>query len=137
MPKPADLLASGSNLDRHPRIDAHSRVWATAHSGLPFLLERNAPILKGRDALRAWAQPYCDQFDMEETITLQEAEIIGDWAFARTKYIWRVTPKAGGETVEEVGKSIGVLKRQSDGSWKIARTIWNSDNPPQPIEPTT
>ena len=47
------------------------------------------------------------------------------WAFHLSEYIAMVTPKEGGETVEEKGKVLEILQRQPDGSWKIAREIWN------------
>ncbi len=33
------------------------------------------------------------------------------------------------EDVSDVGKMIEVFNRQADGSWKVHRTIFNSDNP--------
>ena len=38
-----------------------------------------------------------------------------------------LTPKAGGDSVEDHGKYIDLLRRQTSGSWKFARLIWNSD----------
>ena len=102
----------------------------------PIVLPPNEAILVGKDAWHSWSKPLWDQFDMEETITVEETEIAGDRAFARGAYTVRTTPKAGGETVEEVGKGIMIFKRQSDGSWKISHNIWNTDNPSQG-EPTT
>lgn len=102
-----------------------------------IVLPPNAAILVGKDRWHSWTKSSLfDQFDMEETITVEETEIAGDWAFARGAYTWRATPKAGGETVEEVGKGIMIFERQSDGSWKISHNIWNSDNPPS-AEPAT
>src|SRR6185295_15838251 len=37
------------------------------------------------------------------------------------------TPKRGGKTVHDEGKGVWIWRRQADGSWKIARAIWNSD----------
>ena len=54
--------------------------------------------------------------------------MIADWAWVRTSYTSRVTPVEGGEALEDVGKALVVLKRQSDGSWKASRYIWNSNS---------
>jgi len=40
-----------------------------------------------------------------------------------------VSSKAGGETTEEVGKSVLILERQADNSWQIAGNIWNVTPP--------
>ena len=94
------------------------------------VLPPNAEIITGKDGYRSYAQPIIDQFDIEETISVKETEVAGDWAFSRTSFVWRLTPKAGGETIEEVGKMISILRRQSDGSWKISRNMWNTDHAP-------
>ncbi len=95
------------------------------------VLPPNAEVIMSKEGYRSYAQPIIDQFDIEETISVEETEVVGDWAFARTSYVWRLTPKAGGETVEEVGKMITILERQSDGLWKISHNMWNSDNTPR------
>ena len=102
-----------------------------------MVLPPNAAILIGKDTWRPWAQStYFDQFDMEETITVQETKIAGDWAFVRGSYTFQGIPKAEGETTGHDGKFISIVERQSDGSWKISHNIWSSDGPP-PEEPTT
>jgi ketosteroid isomerase-like protein len=40
------------------------------------------------------------------------------------------TPKAGGESLEEEGKSLFIVKRGHGGEWRIARLIDNSDRVP-------
>lgn len=44
------------------------------------------------------------------------------------------TPKVGGEPIEDEGKSVFIVRRQTDGSWKIARLIANSDRSPASAE---
>jgi ketosteroid isomerase-like protein len=55
--------------------------------------------------------------------------VAGDWAYDRGNYTLTVTPKPG-KPMEESGKYLAVCKRQPDGSWKISRLIYNSNNPP-------
>jgi len=95
----------------------------------------NEAIAKGKDAIRQWVQPYFDQFDMDEAYSFDEIEVSGNWAFARVTGPFKFTPKAGGETIQQVSKSIWIFKRQADGSWKGSHCIWNSNNPP-PQAPT-
>jgi ketosteroid isomerase-like protein len=60
---------------------------------------------------------------------MDEIRVTGDWAYSRYSYTWILTPVPGGESVEVSGKGIWIVQRQPDGSWKIAREIWNNDKP--------
>ena len=90
----------------------------------------NEPSVTGKEAIRSWLQDLLNQFAVQLTITSEEVEVFGDWAFVRTTYTTAQTPKAGGEVVEESGKNIWIWKREADGSWKLAHNIWNLDNQP-------
>ena len=107
--------------------DAES--WMTLLTDDVLWMVPNQATLVSKEAVRTRVQPFFDQLDMEHTNTLEEIEGAGEWAFVRGTYTFRVTPKAGGETSEEIGKIIYILGRQSDGSWKVARAIWNFDQP--------
>ena len=89
----------------------------------------DAPAATGRDALRARQQAFRDQFTFEETRSVDEVVIAGDWAFVRWAGTGTVTPKDGGEPSEFNRKGIAILQRQPDNSWKFARVIWNSNLP--------
>ena len=56
-----------------------------------------------------------------------ERTILGDWAFELGMFrsVARLTDS--GETIETSGKLLRILKRQPDGEWKVARSIWNLD----------
>jgi uncharacterized protein (TIGR02246 family) len=96
----------------------------------------NEPMIIGKDAIRAWLQTAMDSFTFDNTWSSEEIVVFGDWAFDRGSSTSIITPKEGGESIKDAGKYIWILERQSDGSWKYARVIWNSDNPP-PEEPTS
>ncbi len=59
------------------------------------------------------------------TITPAEVVILGDWAFSSGTYVSDRVSK--GEEVSVDGKFLTVLKRQSNGSWKIYRDMSNSN----------
>lgn len=96
----------------------------------------NEPAIVGKEALQKWGQDLLSQFTIELTGSTEEVQVSGDWALQRYSMTVTMTPTAGGESVQENGKGIHIYERQSDGSWKLARDIWNMDNPP-PGEPTT
>jgi uncharacterized protein (TIGR02246 family) len=103
--------------------------WLAQFTNDAIFMNPNAETLKGTKASRQYAQPFFEQFDNDMTITVDEIEVYGDWAFARWSFTWEFTPKAGGDTMQEKGKEIWILKRQADNSWKCSHIIWNTDNP--------
>jgi len=102
---------------------------AELHTEEAIRMPPNEPALVGKEAIQSWYQTRFDQFTPQVTVSHEEVEVAGDWAFARGSYTSTQTPKAGGEPVEDSGKFLTISKRQPDGSWKIYRTIYNSDNP--------
>ena len=100
-----------------------------------IVMPPNEPALVGREAIHTWVQGLFEQFSVEETVTTEEVQVAGDWAFLRGTYTFTATPKAEGEPQEETGKCIHIVQRQPDGSWKNTRIIWNSDQP-APVAPT-
>ncbi len=89
----------------------------------------DAPAVTGRDALRARQQAIYDQATFEETRSVDEVVISGDWAFVRWAGTGTMTPKDGSEPSVFDRKGIAILQRQPDNSWKMARVIWNSNQP--------
>ncbi len=102
--------------------------WVSQFTENAVFLPQGSAVLKGREAGREFARPWYEQLNMEFELTVDEIEVHGDWAFARWSYVGRYTPKAGGETTDDVGKEIWILKRQSDGSWQCSHIIYNSDS---------
>ena len=80
--------------------------------------------VSGVDALREYAQPYFDDFDMEEPVTPAEIRVAGDWAFASGAWTSRFVPKAGGDATESRGSFGAVVERGPDGTWRFARFVW-------------
>jgi uncharacterized protein (TIGR02246 family) len=54
-----------------------------------------------------------------------EIQLCGDWAFMSSAFERVDTPKTGGAVKGATGHYLFVLKKQPDGTWKIARDIWN------------
>jgi ketosteroid isomerase-like protein len=92
-----------------------------------IVMPPNEPILTGKEAFGSWMQNFFDRFIIQETLSPEEVETAGDWAFVRSSFTDVLIPKAGGEPIEDSGKSLDIYKRQPDGSWKLYRAMWNGN----------
>jgi ketosteroid isomerase-like protein len=89
----------------------------------------DAPAIEGRSALHEWFQQRFARVEAQLENDTQELEVFGDWAFERGTYVARIRPKNSDHVVAVRGKYLNILRRQPDGSWKIARRIRNRDHP--------
>ncbi len=84
---------------------------------------------EGKQAIQARYEAIFKEYALKFASTLLETQVAGDWAYARGNYTSTATPKSG-KPLEDSGKYLLIAKRQPDGSWKVYRVIWNSNNPP-------
>ena len=89
----------------------------------------DAPIRIGSAQVRAAMEPALASFNIICPIYPQEATVNGNWAFGRCDWSLSLTPKEGGATTTFDGRSIDILKRQPDGSWKFYMSCWNYNGP--------
>jgi uncharacterized protein (TIGR02246 family) len=110
-------------------FDLWMSLWADDGIQMP----PNTPSRKGKEQIREGSKSTFDNMKMDIAIkSLEELEVHGDLGFTRCEYSIRLTPKAGGETIDAMpdGKVLTILRKQSDGSWKIAYDCFNSNVPP-------
>jgi uncharacterized protein (TIGR02246 family) len=88
-----------------------------------------APRNVGKEQIRTANQPGMDQNDYEMTINPDEVQVLGDRAYSHGLGGFKMTPKAGGDTVEVIGKFLTIFEKQVDGTWKIAIDCINFDVP--------
>ena len=94
------------------------------------LMPPGGSTLSGREAARPLMEDFFGTFAIEiERLSMEEIVVAGEWAFVRDTYVSSLTPKSGGETVRARGKNVWILRRQADGSWKVASNMWNSSDP--------
>jgi len=103
--------------------------FASLHTEDAIRMPPNSPALVGKEAIRSESQDFADQVVLTLTNEVVEVEVIGDWAFIRGAWRASVTPKEGGQATERSGKWLSIAVRQPDGSWKLHRHIWNSNDP--------
>lgn len=96
-----------------------------------------APDIVGWDAYAEFLIPVFDSASYTITpVSNYDIEVLDDIALARYDYIVGVSLKEGVEGVEQAGalnqqesnlKYSDVLRRQTDGSWKVLRHTWNDN----------
>src|SRR3989338_4674617 len=95
----------------------------------PVLMPSGQPAVFGKDAIRPLYQSVLKEYIFKSQTRLMDVEASGDLGYFWSTYKLTATPKAGGESFEEEGKSVFIVKREH-GAWKIARLMDNSDRPP-------
>ena len=93
----------------------------------PVLMPQGKPVVTGKDAIRSLYQSFFKNFTVKGEGKVVEVEVSGDLGYFWKSYTLTATPKSGGERIKAKGKSVFVVRRQKDNSWKIARLIDNSD----------
>ncbi len=93
----------------------------------PVLLPQGHPAVAGRKTIRSLYQSLFKEFIVKGRGKVVEIEVSGDLGYFWSSYTLTALPKAGGRKIKGKGKSIFIVKRQADNSWKIARVIDNSD----------
>lgn len=96
----------------------------------PVLMPSGQPAVFGKDAIRPLYQSVFKDYAIKSETRLMDTEVSGDLGYFWSTYKLTATPKAGGESFEEEGKSVFIVKREHGGAWKIARLIDNSDRAP-------
>ena len=90
----------------------------------------NDTTLYGKAEVKSWHEEYFQYF-RPTIFTFPEIDvtITGDWAVARYPYIIAIVPVSGGTRIRDDGRILSIWKRDTDGSWKIWQSLWNSIKP--------
>ena len=88
----------------------------------------NLPAASGKAAIQAVYEQMFGPVTVQASATTASVDIAGDWGIDQGSYKTTVTPKAGGNAVEDMGKYIAIL-RKSESGWNVRSLIWNSDMP--------
>ncbi len=103
---------------------------------LAALLSEDAVLLapnvlpKTGAELRRWLADFLQRVQVDWlSFVHEETGVRADLAYHVYSYTWRLTPTGPGEPTVASGKGLHILRRGADGTWRIAREIWNA-NPP-------
>jgi uncharacterized protein (TIGR02246 family) len=92
-------------------------------------LPPHEPAVAGKAAIRPWLEGYFKAYRTHWEKEARELVAAGDWAVEYAAERVTDVPVGGGEALEDVCKGLIVYRRQGDGTWKVARDMWNSDRP--------
>lgn len=105
-------------------------AWVALFTDDGVQMPPTAPANVGREMIRRWSDAFLGAFRSEFALSVDEVRVTGDWAFERGTYTINLAPKAGGDPMRDIGKYITIYQCQPDGTWRLARDIWNSNSPP-------
>ena len=99
-----------------------------------------APAVVGRDANEKKLEADAAKMKSMQILAFdeqwQEVRIQGDWAYEWGSMSGRLQPFSGGDETNYKYNVVRILNRQADGTWKIARSIFNDAKAPEPFKPT-
>jgi len=111
--------------------------WLSSYADDAVRLPPNAPIIKGKEAIRARMSEVVAMPDFAVSWQATEVEVsqAGDLGYTLGTYELTMNDPEG-KPVTDRGKYVAICKKQPDGSWKVVADIWNSDLPlPAPPKP--
>jgi len=121
-----DLDAQWSKTAATNDVDATVAYYSDDASLLP----PNAPILSGKQAIRAaWAKLLAPGVSLSWTADKVEAARSSDLGYMTGTYTMSTKESLNKAPVTEHGKYVEVWKKQADGKWKVVADIFNSDAP--------
>ena len=94
-----------------------------------IMLAPGRPPIVGKQANDAANSRAFQQFKIDEAWLPLETVVAGDWAYQRGTFTVAATPKAGGDARTTRGNFLRIYRRQSDGSWRMIRDMFNADRP--------
>ena len=104
-------------------IEMMSALLTDDHVGMP----PNHPPLVGLHASQDfWRQDFAQAASVFKATPLS-LDVAGDTAIDRFSWTMDVTPHSGGPTAHDQGPCVWIWRRESDGEWRLAQAIWNSD----------
>ncbi|MCK5484108.1 MAG: DUF4440 domain-containing protein [Gemmatimonadetes bacterium] len=119
--------------DIRERYDAYNAAFSAAdaeavvafYADNAIRVDSDGSVMDGIAAIREDVSTFFGDNDyVLDEATTPDIQASGDLAVTLSVFREHWTPKAGGETSQQVGQWLVVWQRQSDGSWMILREMW-------------
>ncbi|MFO0628471.1 MAG: DUF4440 domain-containing protein, partial [Polyangiales bacterium] len=95
-----------------------------------FLAQHRAPAVGRGEIRRAYDEIFA-AIRLQVTFGIDEIELAGDTAWARTHSRGETEIRATGARVPEQNSELFIFQRQGDGAWRVARYLFATQNPPR------
>jgi ketosteroid isomerase-like protein len=129
-PETSDPLLTSRNTWTEGMKSADVRMIGSVFCDDVVMMPPNETSLYGKDEAMEWYQEYYEYFRMTVLNgTERDIRIIGDQAIELWTYMVAIDPVHGGDRIRDDGRSLTVWRREQDGIWRVAETIWNSIRP--------
>ena len=92
-----------------------------------ILLPQNTPSMKGFESISKLYKESFENLNFKVNATIDEIQVFGDYAYEIGTWKGSMNPKDGSTPIIFNNKTIAIYKRQTDGSWKIYRWMYNSN----------
>jgi uncharacterized protein (TIGR02246 family) len=79
--------------------------------------------IRGKNEFEADFLKAFESFQIDQKVVDPEIMVRGGWAFEIARVESTLTPIGGGETKHAITTTLVALRRQPDGSWKVARVM--------------
>ena len=128
----ADLRAIDQVRDAHVAAlnQGDAEAWVAQFTDDGVQMPPNAPANVGKANIGSWSHGLLGLFRVQFSLSVEEVRVLGDWALERGTYAIGLSSKAGGPEMGDAGKYITAYQRTPKEGWRMARDIWNSNNPP-------
>jgi uncharacterized protein (TIGR02246 family) len=123
-----EVLAKYNDALNASSTDAVMRVYA--EEGV--FMAPYSPSAVGSEALRKAYDAVFKSITLNVKFTIAEiVDLAPEWAFARTNSAGTTLDHATGTRSVEANQELFIFRKDSGGSWKIARYSFSSTNPPR------
>lgn len=110
-----DLVETWMDASRDGDIET---VLGLMTDDMVFMVPGREPF--GKEEFRAQSEALKGG-EMDGRAEVRELRILGDWAWIRNHIEVTMTPLGGGEPVHRSGYTLSILKKGSDGRWRLTR----------------
>ncbi len=117
--------------DRQASLDGDLETLLSLFTEDGMAIPTDGEIVRGKDELRKMLERNLKQLQeyllVEYIQDFKEIRILGDYAYEWGSYSGKYISKKDGSEITGSGKLMRILKLDTDGSWKVSRSIWTVD----------
>ena len=84
-------------------------------------LQAHQPVMRGRGAFAAGFKAGLERFKIDATSDIQEIQVAGAMAYCWNHLTVTITPHSGGPATSRSGNILSILRKESDGRWRLFR----------------